>query len=314
MVEDLSDSLILVTGYTGFLGSHLIEALLRKGAIVVGLQLRSGNSSTLLSNLKKHPNFFCLKIGESPGKFLAENNTPKGVTACYHFAGNASAAECQKNPSIAYRSNVELTLQILEYCRLAGIRKFIYPSTGYVYGNHLKQPADETNRLISTNIYTATKIAAEALVESYAYAHGFDCSIGRLSNVYGEKSSAETVTGIIIKNILQGEPIVLKTLKPIRDFIFIDDVIRGFLTFLETKKDRTCSYYNISTGIETSIQTLVEIACETANLSKENIITKNEDRFLETKIILNPNKLRREFNWEPKNSVRDGLEKILNGK
>lgn len=313
MTIDFSSALILVTGYSGFLGSHLIDVLLEKGAEVVGLQLRPEKKERGPGTIDRHPDFFYQRAGESPGDIFTEKCSGKKITACFHFAGNASAAGCQQNPRLAYEDNVLLTLQVLDYCRLAGIKKFIYPSTGYVYGNCLEKPAIETNRLISTNIYTATKIAAETLIESYGHCHGFDCRIGRVSNVYGKESSYETVTGNIIMSALKRNSIVLNTLKPVRDFIFIDDVIGGFLAFLENEKNQGCTYYNISTGIATSIQTLAETACELANLSKDIIVTKNREQFSDTKLVLDSTKLRSELNWEPRFTIKEGLSKILNG-
>lgn len=310
---DLSDSLILVSGFTGFLGSNLTTALLESGANVVGLQLRSGGEINRPAEFAGYDNFHHKMGGKSLERFLERREWNAKHKVCFHFAGNASAAECQENPRAAYESNVQLTLKLLECCRSTGVNDFIYPSTGYVYGNHLKKPATENNRLISTNIYTATKIAAEALIESFAHFHGFNCIIGRISNVYGSESSFETVTGNIIKSALQRDPIVLNTLKPVRDFIFIDDVINGFLAFIDKRYLKSCSYYNISTGKPTSIRELAEAACKAFSLSKDNVITRNIEQYADTKLVLNCDKLKKEFCWQPEHSIREGLEKILNG-
>lgn len=311
---DVTNFLILITGYTGFLGSQLLNVLLKNGATVVGLQLRSVDKERGPQAFDVYENFYIKGFDDNLDTFIAEKSLDKKASACFHFAGNASAAACQKNPWSAYESNVQLTLRVLEYCRTLGVKKFIYPSTGYVYGNHLKEPASETNRLISTNIYTATKIAAEALIESYAHYHGFQCNIGRISNVYGKESSCETVSGTIIANALKGDPIVLNTLKPVRDFIFIDDVIDGFLTILKKENTKPCSYFNISTGIATSIQELAEITCRLVSLSKNKIISRNIDQYSNTKLVLSCHKLQTMFDWKPNHSLESGLKKILTRK
>lgn len=308
---DFSNYLFFVTGFNGFLGSHLVDVLLKKKATVVGLHLRSMNRNSREKDLRMHENFHIKRVDESTEALFTEKGQDREKVVCFHFAGNASALECQKNPKLAYDSNVQLTLRVLEYCRSIGVCRFIYPSTGYVYGNQLTEPAYESNRLISTNIYTSTKIAAEALIESYAHYYSFDCMIGRVSNVYGKESSYETVSGCIIKSVINGDPIVLNTLKPVRDFIFIDDVIDGFLTILKKEKKRTCSYFNISTGTATSIQKLAETACKIASLPKKNIVTKKLDQFSNTELVLSCEKLKNAFNWEPMFSIEDGLSRIL---
>ncbi len=313
MNVDFSDSLILVSGFTGFLGSNLTAALLEKGANVVGLQLRPGDKTDRPEAFARYANFHYKIADQNLEMFLARREWNAKHKAFFHFAGNASAADCQENPRAAYESNVQLTLQALECCRSTGVKAFIYPSTGYVYGNHLKNPATENNRLISTNIYTATKIAAEALIESYAHYHGFNCIIGRISNVYGSESSFETVTGNIIKSALLSDPIVLNTLKPVRDFIFIDDVINGFLAFIDRRDKKSCSYYNISTGKATSIRELAEAACDVFCLPKNNVITRNIEQYADTRLVLNCEKLKKEFGWQPAHSIKSGLQKILNG-
>jgi nucleoside-diphosphate-sugar epimerase len=311
---DFSNQLVFVTGFDGFLGSCLVSVLLEKGVTVIGLSRNFNGKKEQTYDFSEHDRFYIKLIDEDIRDLLNDRKLEDLKTACFHFAGNASAIECQNNPEMAYESNVLLTLGVLEYCKSIGINRFIYPSTGYVYGNQLINLADENSPLISHNIYTSTKIAAEALIESYANSYKMSCTIGRISNVFGGEISTETVSGSILNSILIKEKIVLNTVKPVRDFIFIEDVIEAFLAFLVESENSVCNYYNISTGVATSIKKLAEIACKLESLPKSNIISKNLDRYSNTRLVLSNEKIKKTIGWAPKFSIEEGLRIILNKK
>jgi nucleoside-diphosphate-sugar epimerase len=312
---DLSDRVVLVTGYDGFLGSELVNGLLDRGATVIGLQLKvSGRGSSRESRRRDFSycdRFHVHSLDTGIGGLLGDAKFRDLNSACFHFAGNPSAGKCQDNPTLAYESNVLLTFDVIDFCRAAGVRKFVFPSTGYVYGNHLKRPAEETDRLLSCNVYTSTKIAAESLIEGYANYYDMDCTIGRISNVYGSGSQPETVTGKIIGCAVGKERIELDSTGPVRDFIHTKDVVGAFLAILRTDNTPRCAYYNISTGVATSIRELAETACRVASLPLEYVVSRGVKQFSDTWLVLDNRKIRGATGWEPEFSVETGLREIL---
>jgi len=312
MKFNLNNYLLFVTGFEGFLGSKLVEFLLDNGATVVGLRFNTQEKKEKINFFSKYNNFYLRYFDENIDDLLLDEKTKNHDKAFFHFAGVANAGECQNDPELAYKGNVLLTLQVLEFCRSVNINRFIFPSTGYVYGSSLDKPADEMNRLISTNIYTSTKIASESLIESYGNYHGMSCSVGRISNVFGKESSTETVSGKIIDSVKKGQKITLNTIKPVRDFIYVNDVINAFLAILVSKSEGGCSYYNISTGVDTSIEQLAKIACKLANLPYDYIESKNIKQYSSTCLVLDNSKIKKETNWVPEHSLESGLFKIIN--
>jgi len=314
MSFDLSNYLAFVSGFNGFLGSSVVNALLINGVTVVGLKLKASEEINSTHKFYRHAKFMVKAIDEDFDWILNDETLNQNLRVCFHFAGEPSGEKCQKHPEEAYHNNVILTLKILEFCRSKGINKFIYPSTGYVYGDNLDKPGKEENQRFSSNIYTATKIAAESLIESYSYYYNMDCIIARLSNVYGKNSTEETIAGKIIKSVLKQEKIIINSIKPIRDFIYINDVIDGFLILFEKEKNSTCAYFNISTGIATSIKELAETACKLVGLPSNFIISRNIEQYSDTKLVLSRDKMKAVFNWDPKFSIEEGLSEIINGK
>ena len=311
MKFDLSNKLVFVTGFDGFLGFRLVGFLLEKGATVIGLRFNIPGNEERTRKLSANESFYLKSFGENLDDILADSRFKNYQTECFHFAGIASAVECQNNPNSAYKGNVLLTLDVLEYCRLIGVNKFIFPSTGYVYGNRLDEPAGEMNRLISTNVYTSTKIAAEALIESYSNYYDMDCTVGRISNIFGRESSTETVSGKIINCINKKKKVVLNTLKPVRDFIYIDDVINAFLTISTDNKENMCSYYNISTGSPTSINNLAETACRMASLPLSYVVSKKIRQYSDTCLVLDNSKIKKATDWKPEYTLEAGLSEVL---
>ena len=198
MNHKLENYIVFVTGIRGFLGLNLINALLKQGAEVIGLSLGHINENDIPNNIIKNEKFHFCKNEKIKNLLNKYNNLDNLQSAFCHFAGISNANYCQNHPFEAYSSNVRLTIRVLEFCKEYGVSKFIYPSTGYVYGNELDMPASEDNQLVSDNIYTASKISAELLIQSYSKKYELVSVVCRISNVFGDGISSQTVTGKII--------------------------------------------------------------------------------------------------------------------
>ena len=305
---DLSGHRVLVTGVCGFLGSRMAEALLNRGAVVTGVDLKSACPE----KLAKHKSYFFIqrdflkKNNEVLFKWDAENRED---TAVFHMAGLAHVDECEKNPRKAFESNVLLTSYVLEFCRLNKIRNFIFPSTGLVYGTSLKEPAAEDTPPAPQNFYAVSKLAAEVQIRGYSLSFGISCIIARLGNTYGPGSDPDTLVSTIVDQIKKKEKIVVRHLTPIRDFIYIDDVLEGLIRLYLSKDKKKCQVVNVSTGAGTSALELARMASQISSIPIDEAL-KHRDPFDST-LVLNNSLLAKIAGWTPKYTLSEGLSLTL---
>ena len=309
---NLSEYKILVTGASGFLGRQLVKTLLANRASVVGIDCNPLPESYDRAIKNKSFRFvlgnFRDKADEALSQFISFK---KKKGAVFHMAGMAHTGECRKNPIRAFESNVSLTVQVLDFCEKNNIKRFVFPSTGLVYSNQLGRPANEEDVPIAQNIYSAAKLSAELMIQGYANSFELNCIIARLSNVYDSGVHSDTVVGTILKQLKQGEKIIVHNLAPVRDFIYIDDVIEGLIRLFISLDKPGCHIVNLSTGIGSSIQELAETACRIASISVNIAQSKNEQTSLKSMLVLNNSLLIKITGWRPKYTLSEGLRLIL---
>lgn len=312
-VDSLQSYKILVTGACGFLGKRLVKFLIERGAFVVGVDFREPSSNTfkeILGNGSFHfiSGDFLEKTDEAKEEFKKRGEI-KG--AVFHMAGLTNVEECERYPMKAFESNVSMTFQVLEFCRKNHIKSFVFPSTGLVYGDHLKRRATEKDPTFPRNVYVATKLSAEAVAQGYGQSFKLDCVIVRLSNVYGSDSKPETVVGTIIKQIKRGKEVVVHDLLSVRDFIYVDDVIEGLVRLLISADEPGCHIVNLSTGVGSSVQDLSEKACKICSLPVNRIRSHEVSKRDASRLILNNDILFKMTRWRPRYNLSEGLSLIL---
>jgi len=306
---------ILVTGASGFLGSRLVKALLDNGAFVVGVDYNK-QFTEYFAEVIQHNSFrfihgdFPEKSDEALSEILSEK---RGKTAVFHMAGIAHAGECEENPVKAFETHILLTFQVLEFCRQNKIGKFIFPSTGLVYGDYHRQPVTEETSPSPQNIYAALKLSAEAIITGHSKSFKITCFIARLGNVYGPGSNQDTVVSTIIKKIKNGERIVVRDLIPIRDFIYIDDVIEGLIRLFVSTDKHECYIVNLSTGIGTSVLNLAKIASRIGSVPINEVQPQGNSEPSNSTLILDNSLLKKFTGWKPRYTLSEGLSLTLKG-
>jgi len=314
-IGSLSGYSILVTGASGFLGSRIVYALLKSGAFVVGVDSNNQPPEFFNELMKNSPfHFIHGSFNEKSKKALSilmsEEREKKAV---FHMAGLAHAGECEKDPVKAFESNVSLTFYALEFCRRNKIKKFVFPSTGLVYGDRLKRQAVEEDPLSPQNIYTATKLSAEVLIRSYSKSYGLSCIIARLGNIYGPGSSSDTVVTTIIKQVIKGGKIIVHDLTPVRDFIYIDDVIEGLMRLLVSIVRPECYIVNLSTGIGTSVFNLAKMASSIVSVPNNEVQPQGDSEPSNSTLVLDNSLLLKITGWKPRYTLSEGLSLTLKG-
>lgn len=306
---NLEDIGILVTGASGFLGLHLVHELLACNAFVVGMSRHSP-----FANDENEGNFRALR-GDITQKEDIEQaislliGCQRKKTAVIHLAAMADVRACKNNPVDAQKTNVTGTRHLLEQCAHHGITHVLYPSTAYVYGDHVEGKADETHPCHPASIYAQTKLAGEAVLQKYGSDMGLSCDIFRPSNMYGPGLSAETVMVQAIQRGLSEGEVYVRDFSPTRDFIYVSDVVQAFILALLNNNDTGTRIYNLGSGQGTSIGQLAALIAELTLGTREASETHGKNT--KTALVLDNSKIKEDLLWDQKIKLKQGLQKCI---
>lgn len=306
---------VLVTGADGFIGSHLTEELVKKGYQVRAfVYYNSFNSwgwlETLPADILKNIEIFQGDIRDPHG--VEEAVT--GVDAVFHLAALIAIPFSYHMPDAYVETNIKGTLNILQATRKAGTRRVLVTSTSEVYGTAQYVPIDENHPFQGQSPYSATKIGADRLAESFFRSFQLPVTIVRPFNTYGPRQSARAVIPTVITQLLSGkQEISLGALTPTRDFNYVKDTVSGFIAIAESEHT-IGGEINIATQKEISIGRLAEeiirqinpeakIICDGQRLRPENS---------EVNRLMGANeKIRRLTGWKPQYTLEQGIEETI---
>jgi nucleoside-diphosphate-sugar epimerase len=302
---------ILVTGASGFLGRKLVPELLRHGAHVLGVDQSAwpGDTGATPKGIENYRHLQADLAGDLDplADFLSQ--VPRSRRGVFHLAGLADAGNCKEFPDAAFKANVALTFRLLDLCRRVGGAKFIFPSTGLVYGDGLMRAATENDPVYPHSVYASTKIAAEALVRAYAVNYGCSAVIARLSNVYGPGIGENTVIGRILAQVSRGERIQVHDEHPVRDFIYIEDVVHALVALYPVELRPDDIIVNISTGEGTRIGEVVRSA-DHAFCGQHGRLRPTSGN-TSSHLVLANDKLKKLTRWAPSTGIGDGLARSI---
>lgn len=312
---NLQGKKVLITGSEGFIGSHLTERLVELGADVTALvQYNSFNNwgwiDTFDEEIKKSINVVTGDIREYDGM----KRIIKGQDVVFHLAALIAIPYSYLSPMAYVRTNVEGTTNVLEACREYDVQKIVHTSTSETYGTALYVPIDEKHPMQGQSPYSASKIGADKIAESFHKSFDMPIATIRPFNTYGPRQSARAVIPTIISQILSGKTeIKLGSLTPTRDFNYVKDTAEAFIKIAES--DKTIGeVINASTNHEISIGDLVnkiikisgkdvKIICDEERLRPENSEVN--------RLWGNNEKIKSLTDWELKYSLNDGLAETI---
>ena len=306
---------ILVTGAEGFIGSHLTELLVNEGYDVRAMvQYNSFNNWGWIDTFDK-------EIKDKLDIFLGDVRDPNGVRtamkdvdAVFHLAALIAIPYSYHSPDMYVDTNIKGTLNILQAARDLGTKRILVTSTSEVYGTAQYVPIDEKHPYQGQSPYSATKIGADRLAESFYRSFNLPVTIVRPFNTYGPRQSARAVIPTIITQLLSGkEEIKLGSLTPTRDFNYVKDTARGFLEIY--KSDKTIGEeINIATQREISIGDLANELIRQINPDAKIICDEQRVRPEKSEVnrLLGCNeKIKRLTNWAPKYTFEEGLAETI---
>ena len=306
---------ILVTGAEGFIGSHLTELLVKEGYDVRAMvQYNSFNNWGWIDTFDR-------EIKDKLDIFLGDVRDPNGVKvamkdcdAVFHLAALIAIPYSYHSPDMYVDTNIKGTLNILQAGRDLGTKRILVTSTSEVYGTAKYVPIDENHPYQGQSPYSATKIGADRLAESFYRSFSLPVTIVRPFNTYGPRQSARAVIPTIITQLLSGmEEIKLGSLTPTRDFNYVKDTARGFLEIY--KSDNTVGEeINIATQKEISIGDLADELIRQINPDAKIICDEQRVRPEKSEVnrLLGSNeKIKRLTDWEPRYTFEEGLAETI---
>jgi NAD dependent epimerase/dehydratase len=312
---DLRGKRVLVTGADGFIGSHLVEALLDEGCEVRAfVYYNSFGSLGWLDTLPR-------ATRDAVAIFAGDVRDPNGVRTAlagqdvvFHLAALIGIPFSYHSPDSYVETNIRGTLNILQAARDHGTERVVVTSTSEVYGTARYVPIDEDHPLQGQSPYSATKIGADKIAESFHLAFGLPVVTARPFNTYGPRQSARAIIPTIITQALAGTGrIELGALSPTRDLTYVADTCAGFLA-LAGCDDAVGRVVNIGSGAEISVGDLAKLIGELIGVSFD--IVSSDDRLRpqgsEVERLLADISLVREITgWEPRVPLREGLARTI---
>ncbi len=306
---------ILVTGADGFIGSHLVEALVERGYPVKAFVLYNsfnnwGWLDTVSPEILANVEIFSGDVRDPFGVKTAM----QGCEAVLHLAALIAIPYSYHSPDTYVDTNIKGTLHILQAARELGLHKVIHTSTSEVYGTARFVPITEEHPLQGQSPYSATKIAADQLAFSYYTSFNVPVTIIRPFNTYGPRQSARAVIPTIITQIANGQrTLKLGALHPTRDFNFVKDTVNGFIAALESAQGAG-EVINLGSNYEISIGDTVKLIAEVMNADVE--ITEESARLRPEKseverLWADNRKAKQLLNWQPEYATREGFKRGL---
>lgn len=305
----------LVTGADGFIGSHLTEELVKNGYDVKAFVLYNSFNSwgwidTLPVDIRNKIEVFSGDIRDPFGV----KEAMKDVDIVFHLAALIAIPYSYHSPSAYVETNINGTLNVLQAARELAIKRVLVTSTSEVYGTAQYVPIDEKHPFQGQSPYSATKIGADRLAESFYRSFNLPVTIVRPFNTYGPRQSARAVIPTITMQLLAGrDEIKLGSLDPTRDFNYVKDTVNGFIEIM--KSERTIGEeINIATQKEISIGVLANELIKQINPRARVVCDTQRIRPVKSEVerLLGCNeKIERLTNWRPQYTLEQGLNETI---
>jgi dTDP-glucose 4,6-dehydratase len=304
----------LVTGADGFIGSHLAEALLRAGRRVRALVWYNARASWgWLEEARRRgePNLEVV-LGDVTDPYQMMQ-VVEDCDTVFHLAALIGIPYSYQAPASYVNTNVLGTLHLAQAARKHSVRRFIHTSTSEVYGTARYVPMNEEHPLQGQSPYSASKIGADKVVESFHRSFGLPAVTVRPFNTYGPRQSARAVIPTIIAQALRGPEVRLGSLDPVRDLTYVSDTAAGFIAAAEADA-AVGRVINLGTGEGVSIGQLAQMVLEV--IGGEHRIVHEESRVRpadsEVMRLISDNRLAREIlGWRPLTPLREGLQRTV---
>jgi NAD dependent epimerase/dehydratase len=306
---------VMLTGAGGFIGSHLVETLVSEGALVRAfVRYNSRGSLGLLHQIHESIRSQVEIIYGDLRDLMAVEDAVRGVSHVFHLGALIAIPYSYLHPVEVVETNVLGTLNILQAARSLGVERVVHTSSSEVYGTALHVPIEEAHPLQGQSPYSASKIGADKLAESFYCAYGLPVVTLRPFNTYGPRQSTRAIIPSIITQALTSDIVRIGNLDARRDLTYVTDTVEGFLRIAQVEAIEG-ETFNLGTGQEVSIAELAQeifslmgkspkLAVEPARLRPE----KSEVQ----RLLSDNHRARQSLGWTPSVPLKEGLLKTIN--
>jgi len=294
---------VLVTGAGGFIGSHLVERLVRlKANVSTFVRYNSRNDKGMLELLNRDiTDQINIIMGDLKDSH-AVRNAVKGNQIIFHLGAIIAIPYSYIHPSDFFQANILGTANILNACLEYEIKKIVHTSTSETYGTARYVPIDENHPLQAQSPYSASKISADKIAESYYHSFDMPITIIRPFNTYGPRQSSRAIIPTIITQALTKKNVELGSLYPLRDLTYVADIVNAFIKIAEVPKS-IGEVINVGSGKEISIGELAEKIISIigkkvkVNFDRMRVRPKNSEV---NELIADNKKAKKNLEWKPK--------------
>lgn len=312
IMHNLKNKRILVTGGAGFIGSHIVDALIKEKPkqIIVFDNFIRGTKNNLKEALKSK------KVKIIKGDITNQkqlNLAMKNIDYVFHEAA-LWLLNCEENPREAIRVNIEGTFNVLEACIKNHVKKIVAASSSSVYGDGIYFPTDEIHPFNNYLFYGATKVANEQFYRAYWKKHGLDYIAFRYLNVYGPRQDYRSAYISAIMNFInkidkREAPIIKGDGTATMDLIYVGDVADANILALKSDVSNEC--FNAASGRETTVKQLLDILVDLMGTKNIKPIYEARDKKLVSRRFGCPKKAKKMLGFVAKTSVKDGMKKVI---
>jgi len=314
MPSSLSNKRVLVTGAGGFIGSHLVEALASQGAKVRAfVRYNSRGDPGLLRFLPPQVFSSVEVVAGDLRDPQAVRTAVAGSQVVLHLGALISIPYSYFHPVEVAETNFIGTLNVLTACRDLGVQRLVHTSTSEVYGTARQVPIDERHPLQGQSPYSASKIGADKMAESFFCAYNLPVVTVRPFNTFGPRQSARAVIPAIIIQALAQSTIRLGNLDTTRDFTFVQDTVVGFIKAIQAEGVEG-GQFNLGTGVEIRVGDLAEMIIRKVGRPVEISLDPIRLRPEKSEVLrlISDNRLACEkLGWRPEISLEDGLDQTI---
>jgi NAD dependent epimerase/dehydratase len=304
----------LVTGAGGFIGSHLVEALVRRGVRVRALVHYNsrgdwGHLERVAPDLREGIEVVAGDVCDAHGMIRAA----QGCEVIYHLAALIGIPYSYEAPASYVATNVGGTLHVLEAARAAGARRVVQTSTSETYGSAQYVPMDEKHPTNAQSPYAATKAAADQLALSYHRSFGTPVTVVRPFNTYGPRQSARAVIPSIVSQALAADRVQLGSAEPVRDLTYVADTVSGLWAAAECDAALGCTL-NLGSGEGVRIgelaRTIVELVGRKVPIVHDPARVRPAESEVD-RLVSDNSRMRELTGWRPTTKLRDGLVETI---
>jgi dTDP-glucose 4,6-dehydratase len=301
---------VLVTGAGGFIGSHLTDALLSAGADVTAfVHYNARNDWGMLEERYDEKTRNLTVIAGDVSDALFVRKAVEGQDVVFHLAALIGIPYSYSAPESYVNTNIKGTLNVMQACLESGVQRIVHTSTSEVYGTAQYTPIDEKHPLQGQSPYSASKIGADKIAESFYCSFGLPVTTIRPFNTYGPRQSARAVIPTIITQALAANSVRLGSLDPVRDLTYVADTVQGFLKLAESKKT-IGKTVNTGSGKGVTIGELAGLIIAQVNPKARIVSEKKRVRPENSEVmkLICDNRLAKKLaGWEPEVSLEEGI-------